>query len=674
LLFQGEQNGEDDQTYNIDLDRIYLENILPDIEGFDFKGLLNGGIWIEKRKGRLVPTADIQVLDFNINGELQGDLIGEIRGTGSFRDYNVDIFIEKNEYKTFRTKGLVHITKDKPILDVNLIFNHYELALFNSLAKGVMEKIRGDVSGVVKLKGALENPDFSGSLHTYDVGVYFPYLNVDYSLENQTTITLDRRSFNFHQANIKDSYLGTGGILNGSTTHYFFKKWFLDIQINTGNLLAINTEEKEDALFFGTGYLKGTAHIQGNTDNINISIDGESMPGTEIIIPMTDIKTVETSRLIHYKINSQNEEENNLRNAEDRFKGLTLDFNLDLTKDATIEFILDPVTGSTLRGNGTGNIQMFIDTKGIFNMYGEYIVDKGYYIFKYGFFSKYFDVQKGGTIVFSGDPYKAILDIEAIYKTKANPGVLLSDYQTDRKIDLELHTKITGELFHSIQKFDITAPNAPVDISSELDFILNEQNSGDMMIQFVSLLMSDRFIDSNNLLNNSLANAGSSGINSFSSSVSSALVGMLSNPDDAVNFGFQYTQGEISPDRLYRQNQLELSAAARFGKNNRIRFNGEMYVPTGNRTNANIAGIASIEFPLNRSESLMAKIFQRKNDYQFTDEEQGYTRGAGISWQVNFNKFRELIYPEEKTNKPEKISEKKSDSIQQSRDKNVIQP
>jgi hypothetical protein len=110
--------------------------------------------------------------------------------------------------------------------------------------------------------------------------------------------------------------------------------------------------------------------------------------------------------------------------------------------------------------------------------------------------------------------------------------------------------------------------------------------------------MSDRFIDSNNLLNNSLSNAGSGSINSFSSSVSSALVSMLSNPDDAVNFGFQYTQGDISPDRLYRQKQLELSAAARFGKNNRIRFNGEMYVPTGNRTNANIAGIASIEFPL----------------------------------------------------------------------------
>jgi hypothetical protein len=70
----------------------------------------------------------------------------------------------------------------------------------------------------------------------------------------------------------------------------------------------------------------------------------------------------------------------------------------------------------------------------------------------------------------------------------------------------------------------------------------------------------------------------------------------------------------------------------------------------------------------------MAKIFQRKNDYQFTDEEQGYTRGAGISWQVNFNKFRELLYPDDKniykTDKPEK----KSDSIQQPRNKNVIQP
>ncbi len=647
LFIQGMQSGKDNLSLNVDLDRIYLQNIIPGMKGFDFKGMLNGGIWIEKKKGQLIPTADIQVLDLYINDELQGDLIGEIRGAGSYRDYNVDVYIEKNDFKTFYTQGNVHIVKDVPSLDLSIAFNHYELGLFNRLGKGVMEKIRGEVSGKLKLKGKLENPDFSGILHAYDTGVYFPYLNVDYSLENGTPIFLDKRSFKFHDARILDSYLGTSGSLNGSITHYFFKKWYLDIEIETDNLLAINTREGENELFYGTGYLKGTARIQGNTDNINISIAGSSMPGSEIIIPMTDIKTVETSRLIHYKpAPGSQDEDNRISHTAERFKGLTLDFNLDLTKDATIEFILDPVTGSTLRGNGTGNIQMYIDTKGIFNMYGEYVVDKGFYIFKYGFFSKYFDVKKGGTIVFSGDPYKAILDIEAIYKTKANPGVLLADYQTNRKIDLELHTKITGELFHSIQKFDITAPNAPIDISSELDFVLNEQNTGNMMIQFLSLLMTDRFIDSNNLLNTGLANASSGSIDSFSATVSNALVGILSNPDDPVNFGFQYTQGEISPDKLYRQSQLELSAAAHFGKNNNIRFNGEMYVPTGNRTNANIAGVASIELPINKKENLMLKIFQRKTDYQFTDEEQGYTRGVGISWQVNFNKYRELISPQ----------------------------
>ena len=668
LLFQGSENGEE-QAYNIDLDRIYLENIIPDIEGFDIKGMLNGGIWIEKRKGQLVPTADIQVLDLTINDELQGDLLGEIRGAGTYKDYDMYVYVEKNDFKTFSTQGLVHILKDEPVLDMNLQFNHYELAFFNRLAEGVMEKIRGDISGTVKLKGPLSHPDFSGTLYTSGVGAYFPYLNVDYSLEDDTPISLNKNSFGFDHAAIEDSYLNTGGTLSGTITHYYFRKWYLDLQIETENLLAINTKEEEESLFYGTGYLAGTAHFTGKTDQVNISIDGKSMPGTEIIIPMTDVKTVESSHLIHYKMSHSDEKDDNAEEqvfqTENRFKGLTLDFNLDLTKDATIEFILDPETGSTLRGNGTGNIQMFIDTKGLFNMYGEYVVDKGYYIFNYGFISKYFDVQRGGTIVFNGDPYAAILDIEAVYKTKANPGVLLSDYQTDRKIDLELHTKISGELFHSTQKFNITAPNAPIDVSSELDFVLNEQNTGNMMIQFLSLLLTDRFIDSNNLLNNTLSNAGSGSINSLSSSLTGAFVAMLNRQEDAVNFGFEYTRGGVSPANIYRQDQVELSAAARFGKNRRIRFNGEMYVPTGNRTNANISGVASIEFPLNKSESLMAKVFQRKNDYQYTDEEQGYTRGAGISWQVNFDKFKELIEPLKKD------TEKSRDSIQQPAKNNV---
>jgi len=654
LSFYGEYQGDEYQDYSIDIDRVNLEEIIPKINNFDFKGLLNGGIWIEKRNNMLIPTVDVQLIDLVINNELQGDLIGEIKGTDSNRNYSINLSLEKEDKETITTDGLLRLGKKESSIDMNINFNDFQIDVLNTVAKGVMKNIRGGVSGEVKLSGLLNNPDFSGTLTTNNTGVYFPYTNIDYTVENGSKITLDKRSFNFNEVTIKDSYFSTKGLLTGSISHNFFKKWYLDLHVKTDNLLAINTPEEEEAMFYGTGYLSGIASITGSTDNVNIAINGSSNVGTEIIIPMSDIKTIETSKLIHYK--SPEKEEgtvNYKKQLEDRFNGVTMDFNLNINKNATIEFIIDQNTGSLLRGNGTGNIQMDIDTKATFNMYGEYVVDKGSYIFKYGgIINKNFDVKRGGTISFSGNPYKAELDIEAVYKTKANPQVLLTDYEgLEHDIPVELYTKITGELFHSNQEFDIKIPNAPVSLSSELDFLLNQQDTGNKMIQFVSLLSLGSFMNPNDgLLTSSVSNAGSYLGNSSSVALSNALIGLFSSPDDPVNFGVEYT---TSQGLINRKEQLEVSAATRVGKNKRIRINGEVYVPTGNESNSTITGNAAIEFPLNKKESVRAKVFQRKNPIQYDVETTGdYTRGFGILWEIDFNLLKSKIAKKDKKTDP----------------------
>ena len=538
--------------------------------------------------------------------------------------------------------------------------------MLNAIGKGVMEDIRGSVSGKASLKGLLKNPVFSGLLSLNDAGMYFPFINIDYALENNTKIQLDNQSFIFKDAKVYDTLHETFGNLSGSLSHSYFKKWYLDLQIDTENLLAINTPEEEYSLFYGTGYLRGTASFVGNTDNINISINGDSNPGTEIIIPMSDLETIETSKLIHFK-SPPSEKETNSNLQEQfaaQFKGVTMDFNLGITKDAVIEIVIDKSTGSLLRGNGNGAIQMEIDTKGTFNMYGDYVVDKGFYIFKYGvIINKQFKVKKGGTISFSGDPYKAELDIEALYTVKANPKVLLPEYDSNRDIPVELITKITGELFHSKQEYDITIPNAPLDLSSEIDFILNDQDTGNMMRQFISLLVLGNFINESNL-SNAGAMIGTEVGASATMAISNAIMDIISDPDDKIQFGFDYTQGNKTSDNLYTENQLGVSVATRLGKNEKIIINGEVNVPTGSQSNANIAGNVSVELPLNKNETVMMKVFNRQNEIQYTDDELGYTQGMGISWQVDFDNGKELFEKMGlKRKKDKKMVEKIKDSI-----------
>lgn len=667
LLFYGEQQGDDFKNYNIDLDRIELAKIIPDVENFDFKGLINGGIWIEKRNNMLIPTADIQVMDFYVNNELQGDLIGEIKGTETNKKYLIDLYLEKDEFRNIVSNGTVDFMPTNPTIDLDIDFDNFQISILNALGKDVMKDIRGSVSGKTSVKGLLKNPDFFGLLSMNEAGIFFPYINIDYAFEDNTRVRLNNQSFIIDDAKIYDTLFETSGELSGSISHQFFKKWYLDLQIETDNLLAINTPVDDEALFYGTGYLNGIATFIGNTNNVNISINGDSNPGTEIIIPMSDLKTVESSKLIHFKLPKSDEEENTRslrREISERFNGVTMDFNLGITKDATIQLVIDQITGSSLQGNGSGNIQMDINTKGTFNMYGDYVVDKGFYNFKYGgIINKPFSVKKGGSISFNGDPYTAELDIEAIYSTKANPKAILPEYESSRRVSVDLITKLTGELFNSKQEFDINVPNAPIELSSELDFVLNDKDMGNMMLQFVSLLATGSFFNEDNNIEYVGSSLGNEGISSVAMLVSNALTNIFSDPEDKVQFGIDYTQGNKIIDT---ENQLGVSVATRLGKNEKIIINGEVNVPTGSQSNANIAGNVSVEMPLNKKETLYMKVFNRQNEMQYTDEIEGYTQGMGISWQVNFDTRKELFEKMGLLKRKEKISDEneiKQDSI-----------
>ncbi len=649
LTFFGSQQGEDYRDYNIDFDRVLLSEILPDIDDFDLDGLINGGIWIEKRNGMLIPKIDVQVVDFTVNNALQGDLVGEIKGGDSNKEYDINIYMEKDAQKSMTTVGKIDFTSSEPTAHLTLNLKDFDIAPMNAIGQGVMENIRGRLSGEAGINGALSNPELSGTLTLENGGIFFPFIHVDYGLKDNALIRLDNQSFVIPSMPIFDTLYGTEGVLSGRINHHKFKKWNLDLKLETDNLLVLNKPESLSELFYGTAYLNGFGFFKGDTDNINISVVGSSNVGTEIIIPMSDESNVSSSRLIHFKNPDANETDRITalrRQFSENFRGLSMDLDLDINKNALIKFVIDQTTGSFIEGSGSGNILMDIDTRGSFNMYGDYVVDQGVYNFKYGaLINKPFAVKEGSSIAFVGDPLKAELDIEALYTVKANPKVILPDYESNRNVPVQLTTKITGELFNSTQEFDISIPNAGVDLESELDFALNNQDTGNLMRQVVSLLTLNSFLnvnDVNSITSNALAYGSLT--SSFATMVSNALMDVFSDPDDIIQLGLDYNQGNQSIDDLYTDDQLGLTISGRLGKNKNFVFNGEVLVPTGRQTNSNIAGNFSLKFPpLNTKETLFLRVFNRQNEIQYSEEEEGYTQGLGLSWQIDFDNKEEFF-------------------------------
>ena len=67
-------------------------------------------------------------------------------------------------------------------------------------------------------------------------------------------------------------------------------------------------------------------------------------------------------------------------------------------------------------------------------------------------------------------------------------------------------------------------------------------------------------------------------------------------------------------------------------------------------------GNVQIDFILNEEGSLRAKVFNKENEFRYIGDELGYTQGVGISYDVDFNTFKDMI---------QKIVSNKRESIEQ---------
>ncbi len=641
---------------------VKLKSFVPPIDSLNLAGNLNGIIDFKQQDKKISPKGNLLVENFHINDFYQGDLALNVTGENSFEKYDVNLSLINNKAKNISALGKIDFSTKRPTLDLAFSLKDYQIEAFSPLGEEVLSKLRGKVTGDFTAKGYLRDPDLKGVLNLEDAGLAFPYLNVDFDLNQNAAIVLDGRQFIFNDIILEDVEHKTQGSLNGYIAHQNFEQWVLHLDIDTDNLLILNTSESEEIPYYGTGFLKGNAKIRGLTSNLDIEVNGSTQPGTVFVIPLSDVTTIDNFKLIHFK--SEGGEATDKNQLKD-IKGLDLRIYLEVTDDALAQVVIDKVSGSELKGRGDGNLYIEIDTRGKFNMYGDFIVDEGVYNFRYPGITKPFKVQQGGTISWTGSPFEAELDLTAVYSTKANPAQLLDNINSSRKIPIDLYTKITGGLFDSKQEFDIKIPNANSTVASELEFILNKNDLNTKMQHFTFLLAFGTFYNEE-----AIGSSASSGITGTASEIATSILSsVLNKGDDKFQVGVGYTQGDRGDvGNLNSDDQVDVSVTTQLS--DRVIVNGKVGVPVGTNTQTNVVGEVKVEVLLNEEGTLRGTVFNRQNEIQNNVDDEGYTQGVGISYQVNFDNLSEL--GQKLGLKKKKKKEEKKDSVKEVKQSNLI--
>ncbi|MFZ9003749.1 MAG: translocation/assembly module TamB domain-containing protein [Robiginitalea sp.] len=630
-----------DSTYKdleLRFDLVSLNKITPYIEGLTLQGEVNGVLNVLQQDEVYLPIGNLKISEFAMNEIILGELDFGIVGNRDLTEFSVNTLITQEGREKFSLMGTILNQSEFPSAELTATFEGFPLTPFNALAEGVLSDIRGEVNGTARIRGDLRNLDMDGTLALNNAGLGIPYLNVNYDLNPEAQVRLFQQTFEFMNVGLTDTQKSTRAALGGTISHNEFRDWTLNLDVATRDdrFLILNTEFDEDELYYGTAFVRGTGRIYGQTQALNIEFEGSSARGTSLKIPISDVASVGDYSFINF-IEKDEQQIVEAGRTLREYEGLELKFDLIVTPDAEVEIVVDQRTGSSLKGTGEGIIFMEINTNGKFNMWGDFVVVTGQYRLKYGgIIDKTFLVRPGGTINWDGDPLEAILNMEAVYELNANPAPLLDNTGYTRRIPTEVVVRLTDELEQPTVAFDIQFPGTSSIVKSELEYRLQDPTVEERNALF--LLAQGTFVNERAGFNQQAAVAGN-----IYQTASNLFSKALSSEGDVLNLGVSYESGYQDPNAdIITDDRIGVTVSTKIS--DRILFNGKFGVPVGGVEESAVAGDAEIQLLLNEEGTLRALIFNRQNDIQqFMTDQQGYTQGVGLSYEVDFNTFQELL-------------------------------
>ena len=622
----------------LNMDKVSLQNLAIPSKKYEFKGAMDLSLNIQRSPTNNALKFKGLVNNFMMNDVEMGSLRFFTSGNTQLKSYEVKMFLSHLGKEAMKVNGNILWFNQTPSLDLDINFDAFDLSFLSPLGGDNIDEVRGEISGNMNLWGLTDALKQNGQLTINNAGFRVPEINTDYRIADGSQVTLIDKTFKFNATTFEDTIYKTQASLVGEINHNNFVDWGYDLKIASDRLLVLNIPEEEDQIFFGDGFFKGKVRLHGPSKNLTINLLGSTEEGTSIKIPWADDYGLADTSFIKFidKKKNINIKEKSAKDSF-RFNGLQMNFELDVNTNAEIKVVIDKKSGSFLSGRGAGNILMEIDTKGKFNMWGDFITYDGIYNFKnLGVIDKKFNLKQGGTIVWEGDPLGAQMDLEAVYNVPggANPALLLDNPNFNRKIPTEVLIRLQGNLLKPDDPiFEIHFPNTGAVFTSEINYRLSDPQIS--QLQAISLLSQGIFINEVSLSVQGITN-------NLYEKASDLFSNLLGDNHGKLQVGVNYLQGD-------KNKVLDINSEDRLGLTlttqitDKILLNGNIGVPMGGIEETLIVGDLQIDFILNEEGSLKAKVFNKENEFRYIGDELGYTQGVGLSYQVDFETFRELL-------------------------------
>jgi hypothetical protein len=655
---------------NFDLSEL---NELIRFEAIKFDAKINASIFV----GDLFRLSDLSVAVVSDSLFLNGDDWGILRLDASLEDFKKPLHFYLNltrDTAQLLAEGYYNLDdfgasywQKKAFFNLDLNIHSYPLWLAEYFIGGTVSQVKGYFDANLQFSGQSSQPDVQGKIYIFDASLQVDYLKTTYTLD-RAVVDVDDFLFDATGAVLKDKYNNTA-LLQGGIKHRHLRGFGFDARLTTTRFLGLDTKKGDNKLFYGQAMASGYVAFSGSFAQPNIYVNAEAIEGSRVAIPISSDR--DAGQLKFFRFVEKDGAGNPTVQAAGQgseIKGVSIEMELVINESALMQIIFNEQAGDIIEGNGRGALRIVVPRNGSFQMYGDVVIERGEYLFTlYNVINKNFTIQRGSSITWSGDPYRAIIDLKAEYKGlytsvstfiqefMANAGDnVRSEASQSTVVNLLLNLK--GELLSPAITFDMSFPNLRGQLLSytENKLRLLRQDPNEMNKQVFGLIMAGQFLPSDfsfqgsQIIYNTVSEFLSNQLSLMISELFSDLLGgqALSSVDFDIAYNQYQNTGLAQSGALNRGNELQVSFRQNYF-NDRLSILVGGNIDLGNNwrtatgaTGAFIGNDLVIEYQLIKDRSMKLRIYQKL----LPDISGRILRvGTGLSLRKEFDSFGEFL-------------------------------
>lgn len=618
--------------------------------GYRVDGRTNGSATMKAVLGAGEVQADIVVDSISIN-DLAVPSIW-LRSRWDFIQNRAGILVQQRENLDTLVRGFYAPSQKRYYARATL--DAVELSALDPLLKGVVERTGGNADVDIALRGSGKEANLSGQIAVRDFTTTVDFTQVTYTMP-RAVIEVKNNHLIAEGVPLYDPEKNEG-LFSIDLNLEHLSNIFYSVKVLPKELMVLNTTSKDNDLFYGRIFASGSATIAGSKGGVKMDIVATTEGDSEFYMPLSGQSNAKTADFVTFVTPEQIDTTDYLVRKKLLFQqqgrkkeaaGSTMDITmaLNVQDNTAFQLVIDPTVGSALKGRGNGMLNLHINPgNGIFNMYGDYTLIEGSFLFSLqNIITKKFIIESGSMIQWTGEPVDARLDINAVYKLKTSLQPLLNtvtassdDDQSgsrisDRSVPVDCKIHIGGRLSNPQLDFSVVVPVTDIETQAAVASVLNTQEA--QAQQFISLVALGTFSNSGS------ANIGaSSGVATGLEMLTNQLTNWFSTDDYRIILNYR-AGSEMTGDKVDFGFSTNLI-------NNRllVEVEGNYIIDNKQAVSNNVSnfmGEAHVTWLIDKSGNLRLKAFTQTID-RF-DENQGLQEtGIGISYKEDFNNFKDL--------------------------------